>query len=141
MLPIPGQIEVPGTPWIATAEGLPDELAKSVKQALHHEDWSEVWRLLPATRHTVYLDRDTIDSCIWVRTRHPGDRIQPLGMTHEKKVQDVLVDNHIPRTERASIPLFFSASHCIWLAGICLDNRVRLTTSTQHIVCLSIEAS
>ncbi len=140
MLPIPGQAEVPGSSWKAIAEDLPDELAESVKQALHREDWPEVWRLLPSTRHTVYLDRDVVGSCIWVRTRRPGDRIQPLGMTHEKKVQDVLVDNHIPRTERASIPLFFSTSHCVWLAGICLDDRIRLTARTQHIVRLSVEA-
>ena len=79
-----------------------------------------------------------IDSVVQVRTRRPGDRIQPLGMAHEKKVQDVLVDKHIPRADRASIPLFFSRSHCIWLAGVCLDERVRLTKKTKRIVYLSI---
>ena len=140
MLPIPGQVEVPGTSWIAMAEDLPEELAEAVKYALRREDWPEVWRLLPSNRNTVYLDRDVVGSCMWVRTRRPGDRIQPLGMAHEKKVQDVLVDNHIPRTERAYIPLFFSTSHCVWLAGICLDDRARLTGKTQHILRLSIKA-
>jgi len=145
MLLIPGHVEVPGTPWIATAEALPEELAEAVKHALRREDWPEVWRLLPSTRHTVYVDGDAISSfkqcsCMWVRTRHPGDRIQPLGMAHEKKVQDVLVDNHILRTERAHIPLFFSTSHCVWLAGVCLDDRARLTSKTQHILRLSIKA-
>jgi tRNA(Ile)-lysidine synthase len=59
-------------------------------------------------------------------------------MAQEKKVQDILVDNHIARSERMHIPLFFSASHCIWLAGVCLDDRVRLTEATQRIVRLSI---
>ena len=68
-----------------------------------------------------------------VRTRRDGDRIQPLGMTHEKKIQDILVDKHIPRAQRSQIPLFFSATHCIWLAGIQVDNRVRLTPDTQRI--------
>lgn len=140
ILPIPGQVEVPGTPWIATAEALSGELVEAVKYALCREDWPEVWRLLPSTRHSVYVDLDVVGPCMWVRTRRPGDRIQPLGMAHEKKVQDVLVDNHIPRAERAQIPLFFSASHCVWLAGICLDDRVRLTGKTQHILRLSIKA-
>ncbi len=138
LLPIPGSIEVQGTPWTATAETLPGELAQEVRQALCREDWSEVWRLLPPTRHAVYVDGDVVSSFVWVRTRRPGDRIQPLGMAHEKKVQDVLVDKHIPRADRAHIPLFFSVSHCIWLAGVCLDERARLTNKTERIVRLSM---
>ena len=138
LLPIPGSIEVPGTPWTATAETLPDELVQEVRQALSREDWPEVWRLLPPTRHAVYVDGDVVSSFVWVRTRRPGDRIQPLGMAHEKKVQDVLVDKHIPRADRAHIPLFFSVSHCIWLAGVCLDERARLTNKTERIVRLSM---
>jgi len=118
---------------------LPAPLTEAIKYALCREDWPEVRRLLPSTHNIVYIDHDLVGSCMWVRTRRPGDRIQPLGMAHEKKVQDVLVDNHISRTERAHIPLFFSTSHCVWLAGICLDDRARLTGKTQNIVRLSIE--
>jgi tRNA(Ile)-lysidine synthase len=60
-------------------------------------------------------------------------------MAHEKKIKDILIDRHIPRAERDRIPLFFSLSHCLWLAGIALDDRVRLTRDTRHILRLSIE--
>ncbi len=142
LLPIPGHVQVPGTPWMAIAETLPHELLQEAQRALTREDWSLVWQLLPSTSNTVYVDADVVGSEVGsnlqVRTRHPGDRIRPLGMTQEKKVQDVLVDKHIPRTDRSHIPLFFSASHCVWLAGVCLDDRVRLTNRTQHILRLSI---
>jgi len=118
---------------------LPRELQQKVQQALSHEDWSLVWQLLPSTPQTVYIDADIVGSLVQVRTRSPGDRIRPLGMTQEKKVQDILVDKHIPRSDRSHIPLFFSASHCVWLAGVFLDDRVRLTSRTQHILRLSIE--
>lgn len=98
-----------------------------------------MWRLLPLARHAIYVDGDTIGSVLKVRTRRAGDRIRPLGMAHEKKVQDVLVDKHISRAERASIPLFFSVSHCVWVAGVCIDDRVRLTNKTQQVVRLSIK--
>ncbi len=139
LLPIPGRVEVKGTPWMASAEIVAGELLQEVRQALLREDWPEVWRLLPSTRHIVYIDGDRVGSFLWVRTRRPGDRIRPLGMAQEKKVQDVLVDAHIPRPERASILLFFSASHCVWLAGVHIDDRVRLTSGTQRILRLSIE--
>ncbi len=141
-LPIPGRVEVPGTPWIAIAEMLPLGLLLEVQQALSREDWSLVWQLLPSTPDAVYVDAGVVGSEVGsnlqVRTRRPGDRIRPLGMAQEKKVQDVLVDKHIPRAARSHIPLFFSASHCVWLAGVCLDDRVRLTSRTQRLLRLSI---
>jgi tRNA(Ile)-lysidine synthase len=138
LLPIPGRIRVPGTPWIATADALSPELLAEVRDALKREDWSEVWRLLPANQRVAYIDADAAGSTIEVRMWRAGDRMQPFGMQHEKKLQDIFVDRHIARSERGSIPVFFSAAHCIWLAGICLDDRTRLTSKTQEIVRLAI---
>lgn len=138
-LPVPGRVAVPGTTFMAVAETLPDELLTTVREALAREDWAAVWRLLPSTRYTVYIDADSAGSPLTVRTRRAGDRIRPLGMAHEKKMKDMLIDRHIPRAERDRIPLFFSSSHCLWLAGIALDDRVRLTRDTRHILRLSIE--
>jgi tRNA(Ile)-lysidine synthase len=137
-LPVPGRNRVPGTPWIATAEQVPAEIMVQVREALSLEDWSQVWRLLPSSRHVVYVDADVAGSFLEVRTRRPGDRMQPLGMQHEKKMQDIFVDKHVARTDRGSIPIFFTASHCIWLAGVCLDERARLTSKTQRVVRLAI---
>jgi len=117
---------------------LPGELMGKVREALCSEDWEQVWRLLPATRYSVYIDGDVAGSFLQVRTRRPGDRLQPLGMQYEKKVQDIFVDRHIARAERGTVPVFFTASHCIWLAGVCLDERVRLTSKTRQVVRLSI---
>jgi tRNA(Ile)-lysidine synthase len=138
LLPVPGRVEVPGTPWIAVAETIPAGLIEKVRQALRLENWSEVWRLLPPARHAVYIDGYVAGSLLQVRTRQPGDRMQPLGMQYEKKVQDIFVDKHVASRERGSVPLFFTTSHCIWLAGLCLDERARLTSKTQQVVRLSI---
>jgi tRNA(Ile)-lysidine synthase len=135
---IPGRIRVPGTHWIATAEQVSTRLMSEVREALCRQDWSRVWRLLPSTRHVVYVDADVVGPFLEVRTRRPGDRMQPLGMMHEKKMQDIFVDKHVTRTDRSSIPIFFTTPHCIWLAGICLDERARLTSKTQQAVRLAI---
>ncbi len=143
-LPLPGSVRVAGTPWIATAKTIPEAVAQQLYPALESQDWQRVWSIVSGTRHTVYVDADKLasaagrDVVLYVRTRRDGDRIQPLGMQHEKKVKDVLIDKHIPREERAQLPLFFSADHCVWLAGVHLDERVRLTSETKHIIRLSI---
>jgi tRNA(Ile)-lysidine synthase len=139
VLPVPGCVEVPETPWMVIAEPVSEEVMREVRQTILRDDWPEVWRLLSSTRDNVYIDSDVAGSDLLVRARRPGDRIQPLGMTHEKKVQDILVDNHIARSERITIPLIFSQSHCIWLAGVCLDERVKLTNKTRNVIRLSIK--
>lgn len=140
LLPVPGEVRVPGTSWIARAELLPAKVEQQVKHALRSEDWQSVWRYLePASQHTVYIDGQSLNKHLLVRLRKQGDRIQPLGMMKEKKLQDVFVDNHIARSERAMTPLFFSDAHCLWVAGVCLDHRVRLESKTTYIVRLSIQ--
>ena len=137
ILPIPGRVVVPGTTWLASAETISGEQLQMARKALQHEDWRTLWRVLASNRYAVYIDGDS-SGTVKVRTRRAGDRMQPLGMSQEKKVQDILVDKHIPRSEREQIPLFFSDTHCVWLAGVSLDNRVRLSSTTQTIVRLSI---
>lgn len=140
VLPIPGEIRVPGTLWQARAEILSEQHATKIRQALCQEKRPETWSQLElAHRYGVYIDGDALGAQLLVRTRRPGDRIQPLGMQAEKRVQDIFIDNHVPRAERATLPLFFSDKHCLWVAGSCLDQRVCLTPETRRVVRLSIQ--
>ena len=139
LLPVPGTVEIPGTPWRAVAEVVNEELFSEVQAALQHEEWSEVWQKLPATRSVVYVDGDEIGAdLLHIRARRPGDRIQPLGMTREKRIQDLLVDKHIERAERERVPLFFAEGRCVWVGGITIDHRMRLTRRTRRIVRLEL---
>ncbi len=138
-LPIPGEARVPGTPWIARVERIPQELEDSLAGALRQESWPAVWSLLePPTPHAVYIDASTAGTHLLVRTRRPGDRIQPLGMMTEKKIKDIFIDSHFTRSVRATTPLFFAGSHCLWVAGACLDHRARLTSQTRSVLRLSV---
>lgn len=138
-LSIPGEAALPGTPWQVRVELVTEEIAQSVRKALRQENWPEVWRLLGTPdRWTVWIDGGTVGEQVQVRIWRPGDRVQPLGMSAEKKLQDIFVDKHIPRAERLTTPLFFSRVHCLWAAGACLDHRVRLTGKTRRILRLSI---
>jgi tRNA(Ile)-lysidine synthase len=115
-----------------------DEGALCLSPSLPPQPYNSPGTSLATTPNVVYIDGDRVGATLTVRTRRAGDRIQPLGMAHEKKVQDILVDRHITRSQREQIPLFFSEQHCVWLGGICIDERVRLTAATQRIVCLSL---
>lgn len=146
LLPIPGRVLVPHTPWIASAAFVSDEIMLSIRDALCTEQWSDVFRVLQPTAYNVYIDAERIGgsdgsggSLLRVRPRQPGDRMQPLGMTHEKKLQDIFIDRHIPREERDMFPLFLADEHPVWLGGIIIDERARLRKETQRIVRLQLQ--
>ena len=54
---------------------------------------------------------------IYVRNCRPGDRIKPMGLKGSKKLQDILVDGKVPRSERGNIPVFTCGKEIIWIPG------------------------
>jgi tRNA(Ile)-lysidine synthase len=71
----------------------------------------------PGAGQAVEVDAEAVEGMM-VRRRRPGDRIQPAGMEGTKKLQDLLVDAHIPREERDSIPVFASERGIAWVGGL-----------------------
>ena len=69
------------------------------------------------TTHSAILDYDKLDGNLWIRSRKPGDRFQPLGMSQSKKLQDFMVDSKIPRSWRNHIPLVVSPRGIAWVVG------------------------
>lgn len=65
----------------------------------------------------------TVDAEVWrhrvmvVRSRKAGDRMQPYGMMGTKKVQDILVDEGVPRGERDGVPVFECGGEIVWIPG------------------------
>ena len=63
------------------------------------------------------LNRDALGGSVRLRTRRPGDRFQPLGMTGTKKLQDFFTDSKIPRDRRDGVPLLVCQRGIAWVAG------------------------
>ena len=79
-----------------------------------------------ADKNIVILDHDQIGGNLFVRTRRPGDRIQPFGMRGSKKVQDIMVDAKIPRHLRDQVPIVVSDRGIVWIAGYVVADWARL---------------
>ena len=63
------------------------------------------------------LDATNVGTSPWLRARVPGERFQPLGMSHTKKLQDFMVDEKIPREWRDRVPLLVAPRGVAWVAG------------------------
>ena len=75
-----------------------------------------------------------------LRTFRPGDRIVPFGMSGRKKVKEIFIDRKIPLSERKKIPLLFSGSDLIWIAGVCASELCRVDDSSGVTVRVKWEA-
>jgi tRNA(Ile)-lysidine synthase len=63
-----------------------------------------------------------------VRNRRKGDRFHPLGMPRDKKLKDFLIDRKIPADERDRIPLLIWNGEIVWIAGVEVSERFKVTS-------------
>ena len=66
---------------------------------------------------TAYLSSDALAEGATVRPWQPGDRMQPLGMTGTRKLQDIFTDARIPRHWRERMPLVVTPRGIAWIVG------------------------
>ena len=79
---------------------------------------------------TAYLDRDDLlfwlfetspgsdDLLLTIRPWLAGDRIEPLGMSGSKKLQDVFTDALVPAPRRRTWPVLVVGETVIWVPGL-----------------------
>jgi tRNA(Ile)-lysidine synthetase-like protein len=119
----------PETPYFTYTLKIPGEL-----------EISEISRRFRITRRTVSPwmrsgEGDRVGVALplvpgdWVtiRNRRPGDRLRPQGRTHERKLKDLLIDRRWPREARDRIPLLCVGDDIVWVPGLTIDHRYRLT--------------
>ncbi len=140
-LSAPGCIDAVETGWrvrawlVEAAPGLEAKTLPELPPLGHVGVQADVGR----AEARVYLDADVTGEELVVRAWRPGDRFRPLGMAHEKKLQDYFADAKVPRAQRRRIPLVFNQRHLLWVGGERIDDRARLTAATRRILALQIE--
>jgi len=92
-----------------------------------------------ASDFTAYFDFDKTGNSLVVRSRQPGDRFQPLGMTQPKKLGEFMIDAKIPHAWRERVPLVCSPRHIIWVVGWRIDDRVKISDTTRKVLRLQFE--
>jgi tRNA(Ile)-lysidine synthase len=87
-----------------------------------------------------HLDADLVQLPLVVGTRRPGDRMRPLGMGQAKRLQDILVDAHVPRHLRDALAVVSDREEIVWIPGVTVAESKRVTLATRHQLHLEIEA-
>jgi tRNA(Ile)-lysidine synthase len=112
---------------------------------LPNSDWQLVARVIDVTSlpnnwqdnpnpWRAFLDVDCIGENLWLRTRRPGDRFQPLGMAgRSAKLGDFLTNQRVPKAGRGSLPLLEGPSGIMWVCGLRIDERARIKADTERV--------
>ena len=109
-LPVPGEVQF--GPWLVAAGG----------------------RAQAHCTAAVEIDAAAAGSELRLRRRRPGDRFQPLGLAGTKKLQDFLVDAHVPRQERDSLILFEGERGIVWVGGMRIAQWARPSAGRPVLV-------
>ena len=86
-----------------------------------------------------HLDADLVRLPLAVASRKPGDRMRALGLAQPKRLQDILVDAHVPRHLRDMLPIVSDGDEIVWIPGVTIADSKRVTASTRRQLHLEIE--
>jgi tRNA(Ile)-lysidine synthase len=82
-----------------------------------------------------YFDADTIAFPLYIRGWQAGDYFFPLGMNGKKKLSDYFVDIKLSVFEKEKIWLLCDANdQILWVIGYRIDNRFKVTSTTQNLL-------
>lgn len=80
------------------------------------------------------MDLHTLHFPLTVRAWKEGDRFQPLGAKGIRKVKDFFIDRKLPREARRTTPLVLFGERIAWVVGQRIDERVKITATTQKVL-------
>jgi tRNA(Ile)-lysidine synthase len=126
-LPVPGSARI-------TALGIEAETAVRDRKQTAPETGNYLWQGI--------FDYDKICLPLYLRSRRQGDSFQPAGMKGKhKKLQDLFVDEKVPRSLRDRVPLLATEQDILWVVGIRTDGRMLPGSGTQRLLTVTITRS
>lgn len=80
------------------------------------------------------FDFDKLSFPLKLRKWQKGDYFVPLGMNGKKKLSDFFSDQKLRLIDKKKIWILESAGQIIWLVGIRIDNRFKITEKTKRVL-------
>lgn len=95
---------------------------------------------IPVDPATAYIDMKRVVLPLTLRKWRAGDYFYPLGMgMKKKKIARFFIDQKVPLHQKERTWVLECQKRIAWVAGMRLDERFKVTDSTEEVLCITIK--
>lgn len=88
-----------------------------------------------------YFDFDVLSFPLAIRSRRPGDRMEPLGLKGTKKVKDMFIDEKVPPAARDVVPIVQDAAgRILWIPGVRRSAHATVSETTSKVLVMKVRS-
>ncbi|MBV6446187.1 MAG: tRNA(Ile)-lysidine synthase [Ignavibacteriaceae bacterium] len=128
--------ENPTSAWGKREKGV-NEKQKGEKKQEGQEENSEFYK--QPGKYLEFVDAEKTGDKFLVKNASSGDFFFPINGKSRKKISDFFNDHKIPAGEKWRRPLVFAGENVVWVCGLRLDERFKITEKTTKIYKLELK--
>ena len=93
---------------------------------------------IPKNNCVKWFDYDKINETLFLRTREQGDYLTIRDDGARKSLQDYMVNEKIPKSDRDKQLLLADGHHIVWVLGKRISAHYKVTAQTKRILQINV---